>query len=100
MLSFTAIIRAKTGQEAVVEAALREVVRHVTANEPGTVGYFLSRSDQDPTVFVTYERYRDRAAMDTHNSSAAVAAFVAATKEALAGPLEYHTGEELSTKAG
>jgi quinol monooxygenase YgiN len=96
LLSLTAIIRAKPGQEAVVEQALLAMVRHVTANEPNTLGYFVTRSDKDPTLFLTYERFRDRAAMEAHNTSSALDAFVAATKDALAGPVEIHTGEEVA----
>ena len=100
MLSLTAIIRAKAGQEGAVERALLDMARHVAANEPGTVGYHVTRSEQDPTVFLTYERFRDRAAMELHNGSAALDAFVAATRDALAGPIEIHTGEEVSAGAG
>jgi quinol monooxygenase YgiN len=100
MLSLTAIIRAKAGQEGTVERALLDMARHVAANESGTVGYFVTRSDQDPTVFLTYERFNDRAAMELHNGSAALDAFVAATKDALAGPIEIHTGQEVAAGAG
>ena len=98
MMTITAIIRAKPGQEAVVEQALLRVARHAAVNEPGTIGYFVSRSEEHSALFLTYERFRDRAAMALHNSSAALDEFVAATKDALAGPIEIHTAEELSAK--
>ena len=61
-----------------------------------TVGYFVSQSADRPELFTTYERFADRAAMDRHNNSPAVARFVAATKEILAEPFAVHIGTELS----
>lgn len=98
MLSLTALIRAKPGHEGLIEAELAKVAAHVAAHEPGTAGYHVSRSSQDPTLFLTYERFADQAAMDLHNNSPAVAAFVDATKDAWAGPIEIHAGQELSAK--
>ena len=98
MLTITAVIRAKVGQEQVVERALRAVVAAVKANEPGTVAYVLSRDHDDPTIFTTFERFRDEAAMTLHNNSQAVADFVAATKDSLAGPVLLHTCRELDAK--
>ena len=98
MLSLTALIRAKPGHESIVETALRQVAAHVAASEPGTVGYHVSRGMAEPGLFLTYERFTDQAAMDLHNNSAAVAAFVEATKDALAGPIEIHAADELSAK--
>jgi len=57
------------------QTAMREldVVRNLRANEPATVGYYISQDTTDPLVFTTYERYLDRTAMDRHNNSEAVA---------------------------
>ncbi|MGL3208061.1 putative quinol monooxygenase [Bradyrhizobium sp. BR 1433] len=43
MLAITAIIRAKKGHEAAMRQALLDVVEHVRANEPSTVGYYVSQ---------------------------------------------------------
>lgn len=98
MITITAIVRAKPGGEAIVERALAAVAAAVAASEPGTVAYHVGRSTTDPTIFTTFERFVDEAAMERHNNSAAVAAFVAAAGGALAGPVELHACRELSAK--
>lgn len=98
MLTITAVIRAKAGREQIVERALRAVIAAVKAGEPGTIAYFVSQDRDDPTVFTTFERFRDQAAMTLHNQSRAVADFVAATKDSLAGPIVLHSCRELDAK--
>jgi quinol monooxygenase YgiN len=100
MLTITALIRAKAGHEDTVEQALRAVIAEVKANEPGTVAYFVGRSQDDPTLFTTFERFADAAAMARHNDSQAVADFVAATGDSLDGPVVLHTCQELAAKPG
>jgi quinol monooxygenase YgiN len=60
MLTITAIIRAKKGSEAAMRQALVDVAENVRANEPDTVGFFISQDASDPCVFTTYERFTDR----------------------------------------
>ena len=96
MLTITAVIRVKPGQEAAMRAALLDVAAFVAANEPGTVGYYISQSADRPELFTTYERFADRAAMDRHNNSPAVAKFVAIAKDMLAEPFAVHIGTEQS----
>jgi quinol monooxygenase YgiN len=98
MMTITAIIRAKHGKEDVVERALAAVAAAVAANEPETLAYHVGRSTAEPSLFTTFERFASAAAMERHNQSAAVAAFVAATADALAGPVELHACRELSAK--
>src|SRR6266851_3569583 len=75
MLTITAVIRARKGEERALRDALLEVADNVRANEPETIGFFISQDLEDPCVFTTYERFADRAAMDRHNNSAVVARF-------------------------
>jgi quinol monooxygenase YgiN len=98
MVTITAVIRARAGHEEVVERALRAVIAAVKANEPGTVAYVVSRSKDDPSVFTTFERFVDEAAMARHNDSRAVADFVAATIDSLDGPVVLHACRELDAK--
>ncbi len=98
MLTITAVIRAKAGREDVVERALQAVIAAVRANEPGTVAYFVSQDRDDPTVFTTFERFRDEAAVTLHNELQAVADFVAATKDSLSGPIVLHSCQELDAE--
>ena len=98
MRTITAVIRAKQGQEKTMEAALLKVAEHVRANEPETVGFYISRDHRDPCVFTTYERFTDEAAMDRHNNSAAVAEFFAVAKPILDGEVTLVLCEEISAR--
>ena len=98
MITITAVIRAKQGSDAVVRQALLDVVAHVRANEPGTVGYFVSQDLNDPCVFTTYERYADEAAAERHNASEAVARFFEIAKPILAGSATVVAGREIASK--
>jgi len=100
MLAITAIIRVRKGCETAMREALLEVVRSVRANEPATVGYYISQDTTDPCLFTTYERYLDRAAMDRHNKSAAVARFFGIAKPMIDGEVTLVTGTELAAKSG
>ena len=99
MLTITAIIRVKHGYERVMRDALLEVAENVHADEPETIGFFISRDLEDPCVFTTYERFVDRAAMDRHNNSEVVARFFAIAKPILDGAVTLVTSSELSAKA-
>ena len=99
MLAITAIIRVKKGCETAMREALLEVERSVRANEPATVGYYISQDATDPCVFTTYERYLDRAAMDRHNNSEAVAGFFGIAKPLIGGEVTLVTGTELSAES-
>ncbi len=94
MLSITAVLRAKPGEEAKLLAALLDVAAHVRVNEPGTLGFHVSRDLDDPMIFTTYERFANRAAMDAHNGSDAVAQFFDVARPILDGPVTLHRCEE------
>ncbi|EFH09567.1 putative quinol monooxygenase [Pseudoroseomonas cervicalis] len=94
MISITAILRAREGEGEALLAALREVAAHVRAAEPGTRGFFVSRDLDDPALFTTYERFADRAAMEAHNGSPAVARFFELAGPLLEGPVTLLQCEE------
>ncbi|CAL77822.1 hypothetical protein; putative Dimeric alpha-beta barrel domain; putative Antibiotic biosynthesis monooxygenase [Bradyrhizobium sp. ORS 278] len=96
MITITAVIRAKAGHEATMRDALVAVAAHVAANEPETIGFFISQSETEPGLFTTYERFADKAAMDRHNGSAAVAAFFGIAKPILDGEVILVTSQEVS----
>ncbi len=98
MITITAILRARPGCEDTMRQALLDVAANVAANEPGTLGFFISRKCDDPAVFTTYERFADRAAMDAHNNSAAVARCFAILRPILDGDVVLETCEEISAK--
>jgi quinol monooxygenase YgiN len=99
MLAITAIIRVKEGCETAMREALLDVVRSVRANEPETVDYYISQDATDSCVFTTYERYLDRAAMDRHNNSEAVARFFSIARPMIDGEVTLVTGTEFSAKS-
>lgn len=96
MITITAVIRAKAGHEATIRDALVAVAAHVAANEPETIGFFISQSETEPALFTTYERFADQAAMDRHNTSAAVATFFGIAKPILDGEVILVTSQEVS----
>jgi quinol monooxygenase YgiN len=99
MLTITAVIRAKNGHERTLREALLEVAENVRANEPDTIGFFVSQDVADPCIFTTYERFASQAAMDLHNNSAVVARFFGIAKPILDGDVTLVTSNELSAKA-
>ena len=96
MQTITAVIRVLPGKEQIMRDALLAVAAHVKANEPQTLGFFIAQGDADPCVFTTYERFTDKAAMDLHNGSEAVAAFFAIAQPILDGPVTLVTAIEAS----
>jgi quinol monooxygenase YgiN len=98
MLTISAIIRVRKGCEPGMAQALLEVAKHVRDNEAATIGFFVSQDAKDPCVFTTYERFVDRAAMDAHNNSNAVARFFGIAKPMLDGDVTLVTCHELSAK--
>ena len=99
MLTITAVIRAKKGHDRALREALLEVAENASANEPDTVGFFVSQDVADPCVFTTYERFASQAAMDLHNNSAVVARFFGIARPILEGDVTLVTSAELSAKA-
>lgn len=96
MITITAVIKAKSGHEITMRDALMAVAENVAANEPDTIGFFISQSEDDPCVFTTYERFADKAAMDRHNSSTVVATFFGIAKPILDGEVTLVTSKEVS----
>ena len=98
MITITAVIRVKHGHDRAMREALLEVAENVRANEPETIGFFISQNLDDPCVFTTYERFADRAAMDRHNNSEVVARFFEILRPILDGDVILVTSSEISAK--
>ena len=98
MMTITAIIRAKAGHADIVKQALLSVIEAVRRAEPHTLNYYVCQSADDPTIFTTFERFRDEAAMELHNKSAAVAKFVEVAGPVLADKVILHTCNEVAAK--
>ena len=67
MLTFTAKLTVKAGQEQEFERIMRIAVPKVR-EEPGNHAYIFHRSTQDPRVFMFYEEYDDQAALEAHRA--------------------------------
>lgn len=98
MISISAILRVKPGHETTMRDALLEMIESVKRDEPGTIGYFISQSIEEPQVFTTYERFIDRTAMELHNNSAAVARVIEIAGPILAEKIILYSARELATK--
>jgi quinol monooxygenase YgiN len=84
MITLTAIIRCKPETEHRIRAALVAVGDFARENEPGTLSFFVTEGEERG-VFVTHERFADRAAMEAHNAGAGSKGFFAATEGLLEG---------------
>jgi quinol monooxygenase YgiN len=100
MISISAILRVKPGHETTMRDALLEMIESVKREEPGTISYFVSQSIDEPQVFTTYERFVDRAAMERHNNSAAVAKVMRVAEPILADKVVLYKSNELAMKGG
>ena len=88
-------LKAKAGEETNMEEALRGMVAKV-AQEQGTLTYTLHRSQQDPSVFLFYEKYRDAAALKAHSSTPYFKELFDALKPLLDGAPEIEMYDELA----
>ena len=98
MFTLTAILRAQKGHEDEVKAELLKVGDYVRLHEPDTASFFVTQSADDPCLFVTHERFRDRAAMDRHTNGAGSQGFFAAAGHLLDGPATVVTGPEVFSR--
>ncbi len=70
MITIVAKLQANPGKEDELKAVLTEMVGNVKANEAGAViSYSLHVSDTDPTLFMFYEQYSSREALDAHGKT-------------------------------
>jgi quinol monooxygenase YgiN len=100
MITITAVIRARPGQETNLKDALCAVADNVARNEPETLDFYISQDIADPAVFTTYERFASEAAKDAHNGSAAVATFFSRADILIEQPVILYTCAEISSKPG
>jgi quinol monooxygenase YgiN len=67
MITFTAKLTVKAGQEDEFERIMRAAVPKVR-EEPGNHAYVFHRSTDHSRVFMFYEEYADQAALDAHRA--------------------------------
>jgi quinol monooxygenase YgiN len=80
VVTLTATVKAKPGQEAAVKEALVGLVEP-TRQEAGCLHYILHQSKSDPTEFMFYEQWSDQQALDAHGKSEHMKALGAKLKD-------------------
>ena len=85
---------ARPGQEAAVEAALREVVPP-SRDEPGCLGIHAFRSTRDARLFYIHSRWKDEAAFETHAGLPHTIRFIARVEPLLDHALDVTRAERL-----
>lgn len=69
MIGVVAILKVKPGEEAKFEAAAKEAMAAVSANEPGNHQYDIFKHKSEDATYVVMERYEDQAALEAHGKS-------------------------------
>ena len=69
MIGIVATLKIQEGKNAEFEAAFKEAMAAVRANEPGNLFYELVKSRADPTSYKVLEGYKDEAAIAAHRES-------------------------------
>ena len=94
MLAVIARLPVQEGKVDDAIAVLRELMAHV-AREEGTLLYTMNQARADPNTIVMIERYKDKAALTAHSSSAHFKALFPKIQALLAGPAEISVFQEL-----
>jgi quinol monooxygenase YgiN len=89
-LDVVAVITAKSGSEAVVEGALRELAG-ASKGDQGCLAYDLFASEATPGAFVTIEKWESQADLDAHMASPHIAAMITVAGDHLEGFPAIHT---------
>ena len=88
-------LKAKEGGETEMEKALTDMVSKVEKEE-GTLVYTLHRHKKDPTVFLVYEKYKDKEAFKYHASTSHMEQLVSILGPLLAGEPEVEFYNEIA----
>ena len=70
MIGIVATLKIQDGKNAEFEAAFKEAMAAVRANEPGNFFYELVKSRTDPNTYKVLEFYKDEAAVHAHRDAA------------------------------
>ena len=95
MLTVVAKVRAKPGFEEAVLAELTALVAPTRAEE-GCINYDLHRSQTEPAVFLFYENWTTREALDKHSKSPHLTAWGAKQAEMLVHGVEVNLFDMVS----
>jgi quinol monooxygenase YgiN len=96
MIVFTATLKAKPGKENELEEALIHMLEQVQ-HEEGTLDYKLYRVKDDSRAFTVYEKYKDQAALDHHDSTPHMRELIAKFPALLDEEIEVHFYDEVAS---
>ncbi|NLV17205.1 MAG: antibiotic biosynthesis monooxygenase [Syntrophomonadaceae bacterium] len=68
MITNIVTLKAKPGMEGEMAELLKSYIAQIS-DEEGTLTYTLLQAKKDPTEFIFYEVYKDKAAMELHGST-------------------------------
>ena len=88
-------LKAVEGEEKKMQEALTDMVSKVETEE-GTLVYTLHRHKKDPTLFLVYEKYRDKDAFKYHSSTSHMKQLFSVLQPILAGEPEIDFYDELA----
>lgn len=97
-LSLVAFVNAVPGREGELKELLRSLVAASRA-EAGCINYDAHQSRDDPTVFVMYENWTDRSALDLHFGMPYMLEAMKVLPGLLRSPVEIHYLDMVSTPA-
>jgi quinol monooxygenase YgiN len=95
-LNVVGVLKAKSGSEAILQAALSDLVEPTRA-EAGCLSYELFASVVDATTFITIEQWRSQADLDAHLETPHTARALEAAADALDGGPAIHPLAPLSS---
>ena len=94
-VTVVARIRAKKGMEEIVKQELIALVSP-TRSEKGCINYDLHRSVEDKSLFMFYENWVSKKALDEHLAMPHMQSHLKRANEILAGPPEITLWEKIS----
>ncbi len=95
MIIVVAKLKAKSGEEEKVEKALGELLPKVKEEE-GTLSYTLNRAQDDPSMFMVLEKYKDMDAFVYHSSTPYLQEMFAVVLPLLDGDLAVELFDEIA----
>jgi quinol monooxygenase YgiN len=95
-LDVVAVITAKSGSEAIVEAALKTLAA-ASRHDRGCISYDLFASDSTPGTFITVEKWESQEDIDTHMASPHIADVITTAGDHFDGFPAIHTLRSLGS---
>ena len=94
MLTVVARIKAKKGKAEQVREELMALIPP-TRDEPDCISYILHQSTDDPHLFLFFENWTSKAALDAHLLKPHLQAFIAKADSLLGEPLDVSLWSEI-----